>query len=319
MANNKVTIIGAGNVGSTIAYTLNFCHYIHQIALIDLPGKMEKIESEILDITHGLPLRCSGKLYAGDYPDCRDSKIIIIAAGRNRLESESRIDLLSVNAHIISDVVTNIAPFYKDSIVILITNPNDMLAHMVHEIGVFPYSKFFATGCILDSSRFISQMVQKLQLKNQDIKGYVAGEHGEMQFILWSHLKLKNKAVNEYCQINNIVWNDEIMDDIQSKTKSYGSDIIKGKAFTNYGIASCVLFLVDSIINDIEIIVSICCEMMGEFDIVNVAMSLPTIINGNGIRERVIHGYTKKEVNQLYNIASYLKQKMHKHTRKIVY
>lgn len=139
---------------------------------------------------------------------------------------------------------------------------------------------------MLDSSRFISQIAEKFQLNNKDIEGYVVGEHGDMQFILWSQLRIKNIIAPEYCRINNDKWDGKIMNDIHLKNKSYGAKIIEGKNFTNYGIASCVLYLVDSLLNDNEIVVSICCEMTGEFDIDNVAMSLPTTINRNGIKNR---------------------------------
>ncbi len=136
----------------------------------------------------------------------------------------------------------------------------------------------------------------------------MAGEHCDMQFILWSQLRIQNKPVNEYCRLNNIKWDGNIMNDIHLKNKAYGAEIIKGKHFTNYGYTSCVLYLIDSILNKNETIVSVCCEMKGEFDITNVAMSLPTIINQEGIKEKIVDAYSESEIMQLHKVADYLKQ-----------
>ncbi len=167
---NKITIIGIGNVGSITAYTLYLCPYIDEIALVDLLEKKGKVESEVLDIIHGLQIQSASRIFCGDYSDCYDSKVIIIAAGRNRNASESRLDLLDTNFRIVKEVVSNIEPYYKDNMVILVTNPNDILTHRIFNMNIFPFNKFFATGCMLDSLRFISQIADKFQLNNKDVK-----------------------------------------------------------------------------------------------------------------------------------------------------
>ena len=310
MINNKITIIGIGNVGSIIAYNLYSCSYIDEIALIDTTEKRQKIDSEILDIIHGLPLQHANKIYRGSYSDCYDSKIIIISAGHSRNVNQSRLDLFEENSKIVNDVITKIKPHYNGSIIVLLTNPNDILTHQIYCMNIFPHNKIFSTGCMLDSSRFVSQIAGRFNLKNEDVKGYVVGEHGDKQLILWSQLEIQGENISEYCKRNNIILTNEIKKDIGLKNKSYGVRIIEGKHHTTYGIASCISFLVNSIIINKEIIVSVCCEMLGEFDISNVALSLPTIINQDGINQRKIDKITEIEIEHLRNTSNSLKQFM---------
>ena len=165
----KVAIIGTGFVGSTTAYALMMKELAREIVLVDINKKAS--QGEILDIAHGIPSMGSGSIYAGDYSDCKDSDLIIITAGRNRREGETRLELAEGNLSIVKSVLENLAPHYTKGIILLITNPVDIITQKAIEWTGLPEGRVFGTGCLLDSSRFVRAIADHLSVNTELVLG----------------------------------------------------------------------------------------------------------------------------------------------------
>ncbi len=182
----KVVIVGAGFVGSTIAYALMLKNLTEEIVLIDSDQK--KAAAEALDMQHGITLAGSPSARVGGYEDCEDANLIIITAGRNRRLGESRLDLIADNLSIMRSIVDQIKPYSKKSVILIVANPVDILTYFCDKWMGVTNGRVFGSGCILDTSRLVYKIAEYAGLDINMVKCDVAGEHGESQFPLWSRL-----------------------------------------------------------------------------------------------------------------------------------
>ena len=242
--NRKVAIIGAGFVGSSIAYAMAVRDIAREIVLVDI--NKEKVIGEVMDIRHGIPSMGTTDVYVGDYSDCSDCDLIIICAGRNRKPGETRLDLTKDNVAIMRSVVDQIKPYYTRGIILIISNPVDILTFKVSEWMGLSDGMVFGSGTILDSSRFVRSIADYVGLSTGVVNGYVVGEHGDGQVPVWSHVTVGGIPIAEYCLDAGLRWDEEIREMIAQKTKDMGSDIIKRKGRTHYGIATCVCQIADA-------------------------------------------------------------------------
>ena len=217
MGNRKVAIIGTGYVGSSIAYALALRDIAREIVLIDI--NREKTEGEASDIRHGIPSMGTADLYVGDYSDCENCDLIIITAGRNRREGESRIDLADDNVQILRNVINSLEPYYTRGVILIISNPVDILVQKASEWMKLPDGMVFGSGCMLDTSRFVRTIADYIGISTGVINGYLVGEHGDNQVPVWSHVTVGGMPIIEFCEDAEIVWNQEVRDSIAEKTK----------------------------------------------------------------------------------------------------
>lgn len=293
----KIAIIGSGYVGSSIAYSLMLRELADEIVLID--ANAEHAQGEAEDIVHGISYMGVCKVYQGDYSDCENCDIIIITAGRNRKPGQTRIDLVDTNTNIIKDVVAKFKPYYTDSVVLVVTNPVDIITYVVAKELDVDSHKVLGTGCILDTSRLVCQLADYIGLSINNIHAMIVGEHGEHQMALWSRVSVANSPIEEYCEMSNIPWNEQIQDDIMERVRLLGADIIKKKERTHYGIATCVCYLVDSIMNNHKIVVPVCSILEREYmGISDVAISIPTVVGGGGVIRQLFQEWNAKEMQQ---------------------
>ena len=299
LGNRKVAIIGAGYVGSSIAYALALRDVAREIVLIDI--NQEKTDGEAKDIRHGLPGIGTADLYAGDYSDCDDCDLIIITAGRGRRPGESRLDLTNENVKIMYSVIQSIKKYYTRGVILIISNPVDVLTYKVAEWMELPNGMVFGSGCILDSSRFVRSIADYVGLSTGVINGYVVGEHGDGQVPIWSHVTIGGIPIEEYCNNVNLKWDEEIRNDIALKTKIMGSEIIKAKGRTHYGIATCVCQLADAIINMRPTIASVSSVLMGEHGCRDVALSVPSVVGPSGVQQRIREKWSPEEYRGFFD------------------
>lgn len=296
--NRKVAIIGAGYVGSTIAYALSLKDVASEIALIDVNN--EKAMGEAMDIRHGLSGLGITDVYAGSYADCTDCDLIIVTAGRNRRPGETRMDLVSDNIKIMESVIVSIKQYYTRGVIMVISNPVDILTQLVADWMDLPNGYVFGTGCILDSSRFIRLIADYLQLDTGVFNGYIIGEHGESQVPVWSKVLVGGIPVEEYCEDMGIEWNASIRNRIVEQTKTMGSKIIRAKDKTHYGIANCAAYLASAVINQRPIIASVTSPLMGEHGVKGVSLSVPSVISAAGIQQRIREKWSPEEYDGFF-------------------
>lgn len=285
IGNRKVAVVGTGYVGSSIAYALAIRDIAREIVLIDTNA--EKAAGEAMDIRHGISCMGTVDLYAGNYSDCRDCDLIIITAGRNRRPGETRLDMTEENVAIMKSVVDSLKQNYTKGVILIISNPVDILTQKVSEWMGLPNGMVFGSGCILDTSRLIRQIADYLGISTGVISGYIVGEHGDGQVPVWSRVTIGAIPIDEYCQALGISWNDRIKNEIAEKTKGMGAEIIQAKGRTHYGIATCVCHLADAILNQKPTIASVTSTLMGEHGVRDVALSVPSVIGSAGVQMRI--------------------------------
>ena len=300
----KVAIIGAGFVGSSIAYALTLRNHAREIVLIDIDKK--KATGEALDIQHGIPYMGRSAVYAGDYSDCADCDLIVITAGRNRRPGETRLDMINDNKEIMREVVNSIKEHYTRGVILVISNPVDILTSLCSEWMGFPNGMVFGTGCLLDTSRLVSKVAEYINLSTEVVKGYIVGEHGDAQIPIWSRFTIGGISIDEYCHVMNIPWNDEVKKKIAEEVKTMGATIISEKGRTHYGIATCVCSIADAILNQRPTIACVCSTLNGEYGLKDVVLSLPSIIGVNGVEYRLEEHFDIAESDQFLRAAEKL-------------
>ena len=308
IGNRKVAIIGAGYVGSSIAYALALRDVAREIVLIDI--NQEKTDGEAKDIRHGIPAMGTADLYAGDYSDCADCDLIIITAGRGRKPGESRLDLTNENVKIMRAVVDEIQRYYTRGVILIISNPVDILTYKVAEWMNLPNGMVFGSGCILDSSRFVRSVADYIELSTGVINGYVVGEHGDSQVAVWSHVTVGGIPIDEFCSEMKIAWNEKVKKQITEQTKIMGSQIIKAKGRTHYGIATCVCQLADAVINQRPTIASVSSVLMGEHGCRGVALSVPSVVGPSGVQQRIREKWAPEEYRGFFDAVEKVRNVM---------
>lgn len=297
--NRKVAIVGAGYVGSSIAYALALRDIAREIVLID--RNREKAEGEAWDIRHGLPIMGTADLYAGDYEDCEDCDLIVITAGRNRKDGETRLDLIQDNVTILEQVVNSIKPYYTRGVVLIISNPVDVLTYKASEWLDLPNGMCFGSGCMLDTSRFVRNIADYINLSTGVINGYLVGEHGDMQVPIWSQVNVSGIPIEDFCNDAKIPWNKEIQENIAKKTREMGGQVIHAKGRTHYGIATCVCCLADAVINMRPTIATVTSPMLGEFGVRDIALSVPSVIGPAGVQQRIREKWEPEEYRAFFD------------------
>lgn len=299
--NRKVAIIGTGRVGSSIAYALTIKNLARNIILINRTAA--RAEGEALDIQHGIPFLGMSSVSAGTYKDCRNCDLIIIAAGRNRRVGEDRLDLAKDNLKILNSIVKNIKPYYTRGVILLVSNPVDILTYKCTELMGLPNGRIFGTGNILDTSRLVRIMADYTGLNTEMIRANIVGEHGEAQIPIWSMLSVAGVPIDEYCRGVGLEWNSRIRIGIEENVRELGGDIIKKKGKTHYGIATCVCYIADAILNQRLTIVPVTSVLQGEYGLTNVALSVPSIIGVNGIERRLVEPWSDFEMQRFLDSA----------------
>lgn len=308
LGNRKVSIIGAGFVGSSIAYALALRDVAREIVMIDI--NREKTDGEAKDIRHGLPSLGTADLYAGDYEDCVDSDLIIITAGRNRKPGESRLDLTNENVKIMKSVIDSIKQYYNHGVIMVISNPVDIMTYKAAEWMGLPNGMVFGTGCMLDTSRFVRTLADYLDLSTGVVNGYVVGEHGDNQVPVWSRVTVGGIPIVEYCNAVNMPWNDEIKAKISQQTKVMGAEIIRAKGKTHYGIATCVCQLADAILNQRPTITSVTSTLLGEHGVRDLALSVPSVIGPAGVQQRIREKWAPEEYRGFFDAVEKIRNTM---------
>lgn len=302
----KVAIIGVGYVGAGIAYALMMKDVASEIVLID--SKANVANAEMLDIRHGIPNMGRAKVYCGDYSDISDCDLIVVTAGRNRRPNETRLDMASDNIKIADLTVTEMKKYYKQGVILVVSNPVDVITHYIAKKMELPEGRVFGTGCILDSSRLISLISDYVGLTPEFISATIIGEHGNSQVALWDEVKVSNLPFDEFCSAENLVCDDETKDFMAKKVLSMGTEIIGGKGKTYYGISTCVCYLADAILNKRCITACVSSSLAGKKIGTNVTLSLPSLVDGNGVKLVLPLDVSEREKDRLLNSAEQIKK-----------
>lgn len=305
----KITILGTGNVGATIAYTLAIDGMASEILLIDINEK--KAKGEAMDIFQGTPFCAPVNIHAGDYEEAVDSDVVIVTVGLARKPGQTRIDLAQANVNIIKSVMPQITRYAPDAIYVVVSNPVDIITYAILKNTNLSENQVFGSGTMLDSARLRSRLAEHVGLNSKNIHAYVFGEHGDTSMIPWSLTTIAGMEMNKYCtyicEQNNRCGKAELKE-IEEDVRTAGAQVIALKGATFYAIALSVRRICECILRDTDSVMTVSAMIHNQYGINDVCLSLPFVVGAQGIRRTIVPPLTEEEEALLHKSADALKE-----------
>ena len=280
---SSCAIIGCGNVGAATAYALMHSQLLSKLVLIDINKKKAYGEAE--DISHALPFNSPMEIVAGDYSDLSDCGIIIITAGVNQTPGQTRLDLLQKNAKIFRGIVDSILEYNKNALLLVVTNPVDILTYVTLEESGFPASRVIGSGTVLDTARLKELVGRYLGVDSRNVHSFVIGEHGDSEVAVWSSANVSGIDLDSYCKERKMEFDRSALDRLAAEVMTSAYRIIEAKGATYYGIADSVRRIVSAIVKDEHTILPVSTKLSGEYGVYGVCMGIPCIVGRNGIEQ----------------------------------
>ncbi len=281
----RVVVIGAGNVGATFAYALLFRGLAAEIVLID--ANRARAEGETMDLNHAEPFTHPTRVWAGDYDDCAGASIVVIAAGAGQRPGETRLDLVEKNAEIFGKIVPEVARRNPEGILLIATNPVDVLTLVSQKLSGLPPNRVIGSGTILDTARFRYLLGEHFGVEPRSVHAYIIGEHGDSEVPVWSLANIAGLRLAEYADLNGMTHDQAMLDDIFRRTRDAAYRIVERKGATYYAVAAGLMRIVEAILRDQHTVLSISSPIRDYYGTDNLCLSLPTVVGRNGI-ERVL-------------------------------
>ncbi len=300
--NKKCAIIGCGNVGATTAYTLMISGLFNELILIDLDKK--RAEGEAEDIAHGIPFNSPVDIYAGDYKDLNDAGIVIITAGVSQKQGETRIDLVQRNTKVFSNIIDNISATRFSGIILVVTNPVDILTYVTIALSKFDHRKVIGSGTVLDTARLKQLMGNKLGVDARNIHTFIIGEHGDSELPVWSSANVSGIDISSYCTDCAADCSNKTFDSIFCKVRDAAYKIIDAKGATYYAIAEAVKRIVSAIVRDEHAILPVSAYLDGQYGISGICLGVPCVVGANGIEQILEIPLDESETKKLLYSAS---------------
>ncbi len=305
---SKITVIGAGSVGATLANDLMIQGVASEIVLVDVNKK--KAIGEALDIYQGAPFCSPAIVRPGDYADAEGSDIVVITCGVARKPGMTRLDLAQVNVNILKDVAANVTKYAPNAIYVIVSNPVDVLTYVFHKVSGIPENKIIGSGTILDTSRLQSALAKRFRISPKNVHAHVYGEHGDSQFVPWSLAHIANNHVDSYRSSSpdkdRIDWNQNYAE-IEEFVKTSGAQIIENKGATFFAVAMSVCHICKCLLSDAGTALSVSTMMNGEYGVEDVCLSTLTLVDCTGVRGKIINPLTQEETEKLHRSAEKLK------------
>lgn len=303
---SKITIIGAGSVGSTIAYTLSNERLATEIVMIDINKK--KADGEVMDILQGTAFRDPISIISGDYDAAKDSDIVIITSGIARKPGQTRLDLTRINVGITREIAKDIAKAAPNAMYIIVSNPVDILTYVFIKESGIPEKQIIGSGTSLDTARLRSLLAQECSINQMNVHAYIMGEHGDSSFVPWSKASIAGVPVEEYYRKyspNRQIKFDA--DRIINFVRTSGGEIIANKGATFYAVAVSVVRLCKLLLNAQCTCTTVSTMMHGEYGLNDVCLSISTILGPEGALGRIQLNLADEEVEKLHYSAQQLK------------
>lgn len=303
---NKIVIVGTGFVGSTTAYTLMVSGLVSEIVLID--RNTSKAEGEAMDMNHGMPFVRPVRIYKGDYPDCKGADIVVITGGANQKPGETRIDLVNKNTEVFKDIVGNIIKYNTDCILLVVTNPVDILTYVTYKLSGFPKNRVIGSGTVLDTARFKYMLGEHMGVDPRNVHAYIIGEHGDTEVPTWSLASIAGIPMDAYCKECKSCDAESFKSETFDKVKNAAYEIIDRKNATYYAVALAVRRIVEAIVRNENSILTVSSLFEGEYGLNDICLSIPSQVNSEGISRILNIPLSSEETGLLNKSAQALKQ-----------
>jgi L-lactate dehydrogenase len=308
----KITVIGAGNVGATIAYTLSLGSIASEIVLIDI--NKDKVQGEVMDIVQGTSFREPISVIAGEYEDAKDSDIVIITSGVGRKPGQTRIDLAQTNVNILKSITPQIVSVAPKALYVIVSNPVDVMTYVFTKISGLPENQIIGSGTILDTARLRYDLSHHYKVAQKNIHAYVYGEHGDTSFIPWSLADISGCSLSQYEDLmlrKGMVDKRLDPDETLTYVQKSGGEIIAKKGATFYAVSASVNKILSALVAAYDSVATVSSMMHGEYGIDDVCISTMTIIGPDGVKGKVPVDLTYDEQLKLKASADALKEVIH--------
>ncbi len=305
---NKITVVGSGNVGSTIAYTIAVMGIASEIVMIDI--NQEKSSGEALDIRQGIPFCNPASIYAGTYADAKDSDIVVITSGVARKPGQSRLDLAQTNVNILKQIAKEIVKYAHDATYIIVSNPVDVLTYVFNKISGIPEERIIGSGTILDTARLRARVAEYYDVNQKNVHAYVLGEHGDSAFMPWSIANISNVPIEDYrnALVNAHHYPEFDRAEVENYVRKSGARVIERKGATYYAVSMSVCHICKCVLSGIDTTLTVSTMLHGEYGIDDVCLSLLNVVGRKGAHSKVLLPLNQQEVKQLHNSANCLKE-----------
>lgn len=297
----KVVIIGAGAVGTTFAYALQISGAAGEIVLVDLDRELA--EAEALDLSHGLFFTPPVQIRAGDYDECADADIVVITAGASQKEGQSRMDLVEENVKICRSIVDNITEHTRDAILLMVSNPVDVLTYAALKFSGYPPERVIGSGTVLDTARFRYLLSRNCRVDPHNVHGYVLGEHGDSEVIAWSIASIAGMKLDEKCPSCPRLENCD-KEGIAEDVRSSAYHLISGKGATNWAVGLALVRIVTAILRDEKSVLTVSSLIDGQYGINDLCLSIPAVLGSEGVEDLITPELSDEDREALHDSAN---------------
>lgn len=302
----KISIIGAGFVGATAAYALMIAGLASEIVIVDI--NKEKALGEAMDLAHGVSFVKPVDVYAGDYKDTADSDIVIITAGAAQKSGETRLDLINKNLDIFKKIIPNIVEHSPNSILLVVSNPVDILTYITYKLSGFPKQRVIGSGTVLDTSRFKHLLSEYFNIDDRNIHTYIIGEHGDSEVPTWSLTNIAGMNLDDYCKNVCKKYDELSKNKIHHDVKNAAYEVINRKGATYFAVGLAIRRIVEAILRDENSILTVSSLLEGQYGISDVYVGVPTIVGSSGIKKILEVPLNEEELNKLKISTTTLKE-----------
>lgn len=305
MSRTKISIIGAGAVGSTTAYALTLAGLASELVIVDI--NKDKAEGEAMDIADGGAFVKPVEVRSGDYEDTKDSNIVVITAGAAQQPGETRLDLVGKNYRIFSSIIPQVTKYSPNAILLVVSNPADVLAYITYKLSGFPKERVIGSGTVLDTSRLRTELADHFGIDARNVHTYIMGEHGDSEVATWSITNIAGMSLQEYCDAHCQTCEDTLKEEIHHRVVRAAYEIINRKGATFYAIGVAVKRIVEAILRDENSILTVSAMLEGEYGVEDIYLGVPCIVGSTGVKQILNIPLAQDELELFQSSAKTLK------------
>ncbi|MDU2670975.1 MAG: L-lactate dehydrogenase [Clostridium sp.] len=303
---SKISIIGAGSIGATTAFALLQKGVAREIVINDI--NQEKALGEVLDLMHGSSLCRPCNVTLGTLEDTKDSDVVIITAGLNQKPGETRLDLVDKNYSIFKDFIPKIAKASPNAILLVVSNPVDVLAYMTYKLSGFPKERVIGSGTVLDTARLRSLLGKYFEIDGRTVDGFVMGEHGDSEFVPWSSLRIGTIPVKSFSEQYSIEWDKETEKVIAEDVKNCAYEVINRKGATAFAVAVALVRIVEALLRDEKTILTVSTLLNDYCGVSDTYLSVPTVVGKNGVEKVLSVDFSDEEKEKFTSSARIMRE-----------
>lgn len=302
----KAAVIGCGFVGSSIAFTLMQSGIFSELVLID--ANRDKAEGEAMDLSHGLPFTHPMDIRAGDYDDVADCALVIVTAGAGQKPGETRLDLVHKNVAIFRSIIPEIARRNRDAILLIVSNPVDVLTWAAWKLSGYPANRVLGSGTVLDTARLKYLLGERLGVDSRSVHAFIIGEHGDSELAVWSGANVSGVDLDQFCHLRGDPLDRAEMERLYQGVRDSAYEIIQRKGATYYGIAMAVGRIAESIVKDQQAVLPVSVVLEGQYGLDGLCLSVPAIVGRDGVEEVLEIPLSDSEKRALRGSAEQMKR-----------